>query len=192
MEDIQIVDLFWERSENAISETANKYGHYCYSIAYNILHSNEDSEECVNDTYLNAWNAMPYQRPSKLSAFLGRITRNLSLQRWEKYTAEKRGEGQVPLALDELQECIPTTDSTDQIVDDIVLVDLLNRFLASLTLEKRRIFMRRYWFLSTITEIAADFSVFESKVKMSLLRSRNELRQLLEKEGIELCKKSAF
>ena len=186
MKDDQIVDLYWARSEKAISETANKYGHYCYSIAYNILHSNEDSEECVNDTYLNAWNAMPDQRPSKLSAFLGRITRNLSLKRWEKNSAEKRGAGHVPLVLDELQECIPTTDSTDQIVDDLMLADLLDRFLGSLNVEKRRIFMRRYWYLSSVSEIAADYAVSESKVKMSLLRSINELKQMLEKEGIEL------
>ncbi len=186
MEDHRIVDLYWARSEKAISETADKYGRYCYSIAFNILHSNEDSEECVNDTYLNAWNAMPDQRPSKLCAFLGRITRNLSLKRWEKYTAEKRGAGQVPLVLDELQECVPAAESTDHIVDDLVLADLLNRFLASLNEEKRRIFMRRYWYLSPISEIATDFSVSESKVKMSLLRSRNELKLLLEKEGIEL------
>ena len=187
MEDNQIVELYWARSEKAISETADKYGRYCYSIAYNILHSNEDSEECVNDTYLNAWSAMPDQRPSKLPAFLGRITRNLSLKRWEKYTAEKSGAGHVPLVLDELQECVPATNnSTDQLVDDLVLVDVLNRFLASMPTEKRRIFMRRYWYLSPITEIAADFSVSESKVKMSLLRSRNELKQMLEKEGIKL------
>ncbi len=186
MEDNQIVELYWARSEKAISETADKYGRYCYSIAYNILHSIEDSEECVNDTYLNAWNAMPDQRPSKLRAFLGRITRNLSLKRWEKYTAEKRGAGQVSLALDELRECIPSTERTDQIVDDIVLADLLNRFLASMPAEKRRIFMRRYWYFSPIAEIATDFSVSESKVKMSLLRSRNELKLLLEKEGVEL------
>ncbi|MBQ8929851.1 MAG: sigma-70 family RNA polymerase sigma factor [Oscillospiraceae bacterium] len=186
MEDKQIVDLYWARSEKAISETADKYGRYCYTIAYNILHSNEDSEECVNDTYLHAWNAMPDQRPNKLSAFLGRITRNLSLKRWEKYTAKKRGAGQVPLALDELQECIPATNQTDSVADDIVLTDVLNRFLASLTAEKRNIFMRRYWYLSSVAEIASDLAISESKVKMSLLRSRNELKQLLEKEGITL------
>ena len=186
MEDNQIVDLYWARSEKAISETSNKYGHYCYYIAYNILHSKEDSEECVNDTYLNAWNAMPDQRPNILSAFLGRITRNLSLQRWEKYTAQKRGAGQVPLALDELQDCIPATDKTDHIIDDLMLADLLNRFLASLTAEKRIIFMRRYWYLCPVAEIASDFAISESKVKMSLLRSRNELKLLLTKEGIDL------
>ena len=186
MEDKQIVDLYWARSEKAISETADKYGRYCYTIAYNILHSNEDSEECVNDTYLHAWNAMPDQRPNKLSAFLGRITRNLSLKRWEKYTAKKRGAGQVPLALDELQECIPATNQTDSVADDIVLTDVLNRFLASLTAEKRNIFMRRYWYLSSVAEIASDLAISESKVKLSRLRSRNELKQLLEKEGITL------
>lgn len=186
MEDSQIVDLYWARSEQAISETADKYGRYCFSIAYNILHSNEDSEECVNDTYLNAWNAMPEQRPGKLQAFLGRITRNLSLRRWEKYAAEKRGHGQVPIILDELQECIPSSDSTEHVVDDIVLADVLNLFLASLTAEKRMIFMRRYWYMSPVNEIASDLAITESKVKMSLLRSRKELKLLLEKEGVDL------
>ncbi len=186
MEDRQIVDLYWARSEKAISETAGKYGRYCYSIAYNILNNNEDSEECVNDTYMSAWNAMPDQRPNRLSAFLGRITRNLSLKRLEKRSAEKRGAGQVPLALDELQECVPAADSTDQIIDDIALADILNRFLASLSPEKRIIFMRRYWYFSPITEIATVFSISESKVKTSLFRSRNKLKLLLEKEGVAL------
>ena len=186
MEDRQIVDLYWARSENAISETEIKYDRYCYYIAHNILHNNEDSEECVNDTYLNAWKAMPDQRPSKLSTFLGKITRNLSLNRWELYNAGKRGSGQIPLALDELHECIPTSDSADQIVDDLALTEIFNRFLATLPKEKRMIFMRRYWYLSPIAEIAADYSISESKVKMSLLRSRNALKQVLEEEGIDL------
>lgn len=186
MEDRQIVDLYWARSESAISETADKYGRYCHYIAYNILHNNEDSEECVNDTYLNAWGAMPDQRPNKLAAFLGKITRNLSLNRWERYNAEKRGAGQISLALDELHECIPSPDSANQIVDDLALVELFNRFLASLAKEKRKIFIRRYWYLSPIAEIAADYSMSESKVKMSLLRSRNALKQVLEEEGIDL------
>lgn len=186
MEDRQIVDLYWARSEKAISETEKKYGRYCYYIAYNILHNREDSEECVNDTYLNAWGAMPDQRPDKLSAFLGKITRNLSLNRWESYHAEKRGSGQIPLALDELRECVPSFDIAEQVVDDLVLADVLNRFLASLSKEKRMIFMRRYWYLSSITEIAADYSMSESKVKMSLLRSRKAFQQMLENGGIGL------
>ena len=186
MEDSRIVDLYWARSEKAISETRNKYGRYCYSIAYNILHNNEDSEECVSETYLNAWNSMPEQRPDRLAAFLGRITRNLSLNRWERNTAQKRGSGQVALALDELQDCIPASDSTERIVDDRELTDLINGFLASISAEKRKIFMKRYWYFCSVRQIAAELSVSESKVKMSLLRSRNELKQLLEKEGVEL------
>ena len=186
MEDNQIVDLYWARSENAISETAEKYGKYCHYIAYNILHSEEDSEECVNDTYLNAWSAMPDRRPNRLSAFLGTITRNLALKRWERYNAEKRGSGQTMLALDELQECVPATDNEDQIVDDLVLTEVFNRFLASLPKEKRKIFMRRYWYLSSVSEIARDYSISESKVKMSLLRTRNKLKLILEKESIAI------
>lgn len=186
MEDKQIVDLYWARSEKAISETEIKYGRYCYYIAHNILHNHEDSEECVNDTYLKAWKAMPDQRPSKLSAFLGKITRNLSLNRWELYNAEKRGSGQIPLALDELHACIPSSDHVEQMVDDLALAEIFNRFLATLSKEKRVIFMRRYWYLSSIAEIAAEYSISESKVKMSLLRSRNALRRVLEEEGIGL------
>ncbi len=186
MEDRQIVDLYWARSEKAIAETANKYGRYCYSIAYHILQCKEDSEECVNDTYMNAWNAMPDQRPNRLAAFLGRITRNLSLNRWEKESAEKRGGGQVPLVLEELQECLPAVNRTEQIADDIVLVEILNRFLASQSGERRKIFLQRYWFMRSISEIAVDCAVTESKVKMSLLRSRNELKQMLEKEGVDI------
>ena len=186
MEDKQIVDLFWARSENAISETANKYGKYCHYIAYNILHNNEDSEECVNDTYMNAWRSMPSHRPNRLSTFLGKITRNLSLNKWDQYNTEKRGAGQTMLALVELHDCIPATGDAEQIIDDLALAEVFNCFLASLPKERRKIFMRRYWYLSPIKEISTDYSISESKVKMSLLRSRNELRQLLEKEGINL------
>lgn len=186
VEDKQIIDLYWARSETAISETADKYGRYCHSIAFNILHSHEDSEECVNDTFFKAWKVMPPQRPNKLSAFLGTITRNLSLNKWEQYSAEKRGLGQVPLALDELQDCIPALENVEQVVDDLTLVELLNRFLSTLPKDRRKIFMRRYWYMCSIKEIADGYSISESKVKMSLLRSRNELKQLLEKEGFNL------
>ncbi len=185
MEDHQIIELYWARSEKAISETADKYGRYCYSIAYHILHSAEDSEECVNDTYLNAWNTLPDQRPGRLAAYLGTITRNLALKRWERYNAEKRGRGQVQLALDELQECLPARDQTDPVLDQLVLTEALNRFLASLSKEKRKLFMRRYWYVSPISEIAADYGLSESKVKMSLLRTRRELKRFLEKEGMD-------
>lgn len=186
MEDKKIVNLYWERSEIAISETAKKYGRYCNYIARNILYNNDDSEECVNDTYMRAWNSMPEQRPSMLKTFLGKITRNLALNRYKNLTAEKRNFGQVPLVLEELQDCIPCIDNTEHIVDDLALAEIFNRFLGSLSLEQRKIFMRRYWYLCPIKEIAAGLGVSESKVKMSLLRSRNELKNLLEKEGISL------
>ena len=189
MDDQQIIDLYWARSETAISETAKKYESYCHSIAFNILHNREDSEECVNDTFFNAWNTIPPippQRPSRLSAFLGKITRNLSLNKWEQYNAEKRGCGQVPLALEELQDCIPALENVEQVADDLALTEILNQFLSMLPKDRRKIFMRRYWYMDTIKEIAEGYSIGESKVKMSLLRSRNELKQLLEKEGFAL------
>lgn len=186
MEDQKIVALYWERSERAISETANKYGKYCYHIAHNILCSREDSEECVNDTYMRAWNSMPQQRPAMLKAFLGKITRNLALNRYKSLTAEKRNAGQVPAALEELRDCVPSADDTEQLIDDLALAEALDRFLASLAIEQRKIFMRRYWYLCSVREIAEGLGVSESKVKMSLLRSRNELKKRLEKEGISL------
>ena len=184
MEDKKIVDLYWLRSESAISETKTKYGKYCHTIAHNILCNIEDSEECVNDTYLRAWNSMPQHRPSVLKTFLGKITRNLALNRYKTLSANKRNYGQV--ALDELQECIPGEDNTANIVDDMALAEIFNCFLASLSKEQRKIFMRRYWYLSSIKEIANEYSMGESKVKMSLMRSRNELKTLLEMEGISL------
>ena len=186
MNDKQILDLYWARSEDAISETSKRYGRYCHYIARNILHNDEDSEECVNDTYLKAWETMPPHRPEKLSAFLGKIVRNLALNRYKGYTAEKRGSGQVPVALDELQDCIPAADSVAEMIDDLILVDIFNRFLSGLPTEKRKIFVRRYWYLSPIKEIAKDYNISESKVKVTLLRVRNNLRQVLEKEGISL------
>lgn len=186
MEDQQIVDLYWARSEAAIAETDAKYGRYCHSIAYNILFNEEDSRECVNDTYLKAWESIPPHRPDPLAAYLGRITRNLALNRYKYHHAQIRGDGQLPLVLDELHDCIPDPKTTEQVTDDLALADLFNRFLAELPKETRMIFLRRYWYMSPVREIAADYSLTESKVKMSLLRARGKLKKLLEKEGIAL------
>lgn len=186
MDDKQIVDLYWERSETAISETSKKYGKYCSYIAYNILHNHEDCEECVNDTYMKAWNTIPPQCPSRLATFLGKITRNLSLDRFEKYTAQKRGAGQTTLVLEELKECIPASDHADQAVDDMLLAEIINGFLDTLPSETRKFFVRRYWYLSPVREIASDYAVSESKVKMILMRTRNKLKKVLEEEGISL------
>lgn len=184
MEDSQIIDLYLARSEHAISETASKYGKYCSYIAYNILHNAEDSEECVNDTYMKAWGIIPPHRPNCLSAFLGKITRNLALDRYKHHAAAKRGFNRVQLALEELEECLPTSGNVEQIVGDMALTELLNAFLDGLSPEARKLFMRRYWYFSTIKEIASYYAMSEGKVKMSLLRSRNELKRLFEKEGI--------
>jgi RNA polymerase sigma-70 factor (ECF subfamily) len=186
VDDLQIIDLFWARAETAISETGKKYGRYCHSIAYRILHNEEDSEECVSDTYLKAWDSIPPRRPETLKLFLGKITRNLSLDRYEQRTAAKRGDGEIPLALEELRECVPAVEGAEHIVEDIALAELFDQFLAGLSEEGRRLFVLRYWHLYSIGEIAAICKVSESKVKMSLMRNRNKLRQLLEKEGITL------
>ena len=186
MDDLQIIDLYWARSESAIAETARKYGPYCRSIARNILHSEEDSEECVNDTWLKAWEAMPPRRPASLSAFLGRITRNLSLNRRKALSAEKRGGSQADLAAEELRDVLPAAGSVEKTVEDRELAAVFDRFLSQLGEEARRLFVRRYWYLSPIREIAVEYGMSESKVKMSLLRSRRKLKELLEKEGIDL------
>lgn len=186
MDDRQILNLYQERSEAAIKETAAKYGTYCHTIAYNILFNVEDTEECVNDTYLKAWESIPPQVPNKLSAFLGKITRNLALDKYRYYSREKRNNGQTAQALEELLECVPAMNNTEQEIEDKYLVEVLNRFLEGLSSEKRKIFMQRYWYLRSIQEIADEFAISESKVKMTLLRTRNQLKQVLMKEGIYL------
>ena len=186
MEDKDIIGLFRNRSEDAIRETAKKYGKHCHYIAYNILYNEQDSEECVNDTYFNAWGNIPPHNPDKLSSYLGKITRNLALNKWDYYNADKRGNGQVLAVLEELQECIPSSDTVEQLVDEIHFSNVFNSFLASLPKHKRIIFMRRYWYMSSIKEICADFNMSESKVKMLLFRLRNDFRVYLEKEGVRI------
>ncbi len=186
MDDKQIVELYWNRIETAIKETSRKYGHFCFYIANGILRNKEDSDECVNDTYLHLWNAIPPQRPNSLKAFLGKLTRNLALHKWEKRQAKKRGKDEVIYVLEELQECIPSITDVEQITEQMVLVDTLNHFLADLDKENRTIFMQRYFCFLSIKEIAIRYQMGESKVKMSLLRSRVKLKNMLEKEGIVL------
>ena len=140
MEDKQIVELYWARSEQAITETDQKYGKYCYYIAHNILKNHEDSEECVNETYWKAWRLMPPKQPQKLSAFLGKITRNLSINKYNLLHTQKRGEGQFPIALEELQECIPSGENVEQAVENEELAEIFNRFLEMLPVEKRKVF----------------------------------------------------
>lgn len=183
MEDVRIIDLYWQRSETAIDETAKKYSRYCHSISFHILHSEEDAEECVNDTWLNAWNAMPPRRPSCLSTFLGRITRNLSLDRFKRYNAEKRGGGQLELALDELDEVIPAA-GVEEAINEKELTRALDSFLGSLPMEKRVIFVKRYWYFLPIKTIAEQTGTSEKQVNSALFRLRKGLKAYLEGEGV--------
>lgn len=185
MNDSMIVELYWARDEGAIEKTAEKYGGYCSAISINILGNNEDANECVNDTYLRAWNSMPEQRPDNLRTFLGKITRNLSFNRYRDRNAQKRG-GETALALSELEECIPGGSSIEKDMDSLIITSALNRFLDGLSDEHRRVFVHRYWHLSPIREIAKRFNMSESKVKSMLMRLRERLRNDLEKEGIFL------
>lgn len=181
MEDSKILELYWSRSEQAIAETQEKYGKYCHYIAFNILYSDEDAEECVNDTYIRAWDSMPPHRPERLAPFLGKITRNLSLDRYDRIKAQKRC-GNTELALDELAECIP--DSEMPMSEELALKDAINGFLGSLPRRTRIIFMRRYFYLCSISDIAQSLEMSESNVKVTLMRAREKFRERLEKEGI--------
>lgn len=186
MEDIQIIDLFWNRSEEAISETDRKYGAYCRTIAGNILPSREDTEECVSDAYYQLWNAIPPHRPLRFQSYLGKVTRNLALTRYRFLHAEKRGSGQIELALEELGEAVPDRSGSESITEKLVLTEVLNRFLGSLEPRARIFFVQRYWYFYPVKQIAFLGRVTESRVKMSLLRSRKALKEMLVQEGVNL------
>ena len=147
MDDKRIVELYWSRSETAITETASKYGSYLNSISYNILANLEDAQECVNDTYNDAWNSMPPHCPSILSTFLGKITRRISIDRWRKMNAEKRGGGELPLVLDELEECVSGSECVEDEIEQKELAELINELLSALPVTERRIFICRYWYM---------------------------------------------
>lgn len=183
MDDKRIVQLYWDRSEQAITETDNKYGTYCYSIAYNALANNEDAEETVSDTYMAAWEKLPPNRPSVLATFLGKITRYISINRWKARNTTKRGGGQIFLTLDELDDCVDGTQNVEATYDSHELAQEFNLFLDSLPKTERDIFLRRYWFFDPISNIAETYSFSTSKVASMLHRLRGKLREQLEKEG---------
>lgn len=186
LKDTEILDLYWNRNERAIVETQSAYGGYCYSIAWHILYDKEDSDECVNDTWLRAWNSIPPNRPGRLALFLGTITRNLSLDRWKGRRTMKRGKGEMTVALDELAECIPDTYSTEDAVEAAELERLINAFLHTLPERDCNVFLRRYWYVEEYGAIAGRYSMNLNTVKTSLFRTRNKLKKYLEKEGIVL------
>lgn len=182
MEDREIIKLYLERSENAISETDKKYRKYCRSIAYNILHDTEDSEEAVNDTYFGAWNSIPPNIPDVLQTFLGRITRNISLKKIRARNAQKRGNGDFFILLDEIAELIPSGQNTENDVEAKELAQFINKFLRSLPETERNVFVCRYWYFDSIADISTQFGFSQSKVKSMLFRTRKKLFNKLETE----------
>lgn len=186
MEDEIIVDLFWQRSESAVRETESKYGRYLHSIAFSILADEEDSRECINDTLLKVWNSIPPARPEMLQTYIGKIARNLALDRWRHQNAEKRGRGEIALALEELAEVSDHNGGEESIVDNIALKEVMDNFLAGLGSDERSAFMKRYWHFMTTREIAKDMRLSESNVRVILHRCRQKLKELLQKEGFEL------
>ena len=184
MEDQQIIDLYFDRNEQAITETDVKYGKLCHSIAYNILSNREDTEECVNDTYIGVWNAIPPTRPDNFMAFVCRIARNLSLKRLEFLKREKRS-ADVILSLDELSAVLPDERYAPDVSDEDV-GRLISQFLRTQKEDVRNVFIRKYYFFDSVKEIAERYSFTESKVKNMLFYTRNKLKDYLIKEGVEI------
>jgi len=187
MDDNTIIEMYADRNQSAISETAAKYGSYCKVIAMNILGNREDAEECTNDTYMSAWNAIPPQKPLNLKAFLGKIARNLSLSKYRKNTAKKRSSGECELILDELADYLPSIkDNVENLVDSKLTAEIISEFLRDLSYEQRAVFMRRYWYMDSVADVAYHFNISESKAKSMLMRVRNRLKIHLEDKGITI------
>ncbi len=185
MEDEQILALYFARKEQAIAETARKYGALCSRIAGNILSLREDAEECVNDTYHAAWTRIPPERPRSLSAFLGRITRNLAISRYRANHAQKRYSG-MEILLSELNDCVPAPEDMEQIMDRRQLSARISQWLEALPEEDRRLFLRRYWYGDSVADLALEWGRTPGQISQTLLRLRRLLRAYLEKEGISL------
>lgn len=184
MTDQQLIEWFQKREERALQETEKKYGRYCFTIAQNILHSQEDAEEVVNDVLAAVWNLIPPNCPESMTAYLGRITRNIALKKFRSEMTLKRGNGAEESPFEELEECIPASFSIDDSLENSFLSDVLNHFLEKQKKEDRMVFVRRYWFSDSIQDIAKRFGYSEVKVKSMLKRTRDRLRVVLEKEDI--------
>lgn len=186
MEDNEIIELYFARSETAITETDKKYGTYCRTLTYNILCSREDSEECVNDTYMKLWGAIPPQRPVKFCVYIASVARRLALNMRRKMNTMKRGGGMSEAVFDEIAECVASPASVESSADEDELVRVLNDFLAGLDGEKQKMFMKRYYHFYSISDIAEEMHFSEEKVRTTLHRVRGKLKKQLEKEGIEI------
>lgn len=185
MEDIEIIELYWARDEAAIRETNTKYGGMLNAIAYNILSNHEDCEECVNDTYCKAWDTMPPQRPNYLAAYLGRIVRNLSINRWHQHRALKRYNG-AEMILSELSDCVPSTNQVEREIEVKELSGAINNWLSNLPKDDRVLFLRRYWFGDSVNKLAGECGTTPNKLAGRMYRLRQSLKNALEKEGIRL------
>ncbi len=185
-EDSRIIELYFERNESAVAETDKKYGAYCMTVSKNILGNEEDAKECLNDTYLAAWNSIPPKIPEKLSLFLGKITRNLSLNRYRKNETKKRGGGTADIVFDEIGEIISGSENPEEKFERKEIICAVNEFLRTLPEEKRSIFICRYWYFDSIEDIAARFGKKESGIYSSLERTRKNLRKYLSERGYEI------
>jgi RNA polymerase sigma factor (sigma-70 family) len=185
VEDVHIIDLYWQRNERAIQETNTKYGPYCFTVAKRILCNREDSEECVNDTWIKAWNSIPPQRPNFLRMFLTRITRNLAFDVLTHRNAAKRGSGVVAIAFDELEDCVASTADVETECQLNELTVSINRFLHLLPRRECDIFLRRYFFMESISEIANRYGMKESNAYVVLSRTRAKLKRHIAREGYD-------
>ncbi len=183
MTEANILELYFRRDENAIHETDIKYGKYCFSIAYNILADNEDSQESVNDTYFETWNRIPPASPDSLKAFLGKVCRHISISKYRYNKAKKRDNGLVSLCIDELSECIPAELDLERVLEAKALIKFLDNFLFSLPERERNLFTARYWYCMGTAELAQSFDINENTVKTLLYRTRKALLRAMEKEG---------
>lgn len=185
MDDKEIITLYLQRSQMAIIETKSKYGHYCRAIASNILSNYADIEECENDTYMAAWNIIPPNWPNKLSVFLGRVIRNIALDKYSYNKAKKRN-NEFDVILSELEECLSSPDTVENQYEHGELAKSISKFLYTIDREARSVFIRRYWYSDSIKEISTNFNMSSSKVKSMLHRTRSKLKKHLEKEGFEI------
>ncbi len=185
MDDLEIIELYWERNERAIKETNTKYERLLYKISYNILSNHEDSQECVNDAYIKAWKSIPPERPRSFTAYLGRIVRNLSIDYWNKNRAQKRYSG-GDILLSELQDCIPSSNTVWAEIESKILSEIISNWLYTLPKEDRILFVRRYWYGDSIKELALRTDTTPNKLASHMYRLRANLKDMLEKEGVLL------
>lgn len=183
MNDNDIVELFFSRDEKAISVASEKYGKYCAAVAMNILRNREDSEECVNDALLKAWESIPPERPRNLGGFLAKLTKNISINRYNIENAQKRGGGEVPLIFDELSECIPDKSDVERSFEQSELIAAVKDFLKTLTEGKRNLFLLRYWYCMSVSEAAIRVGISDNNAAVTLQRTRQKLLKYLQKRG---------